>query len=687
MGKAERGADRPIPGLEYKATTAGAESGLIAADDDTGVVEAIVSVTGVEDDDGDTIEPGAYADTLKKRTPKGIFSHDWKRWSSRTEAIEELMPGDPRLAEYASKMAKPWPAGAGGLYVRTRYNLNTQTGRDAYEDVKFFSATNECEWSIGYRVPKGKAVRAKGGGRRLKAVDLFEYSPVLFGANSMSGTLSVKAAPAEAPEEEDDGPAEDDTPARDVPGDAPGDATDGQGDLFEDVPVTETDDAGGSPDEPDSATGGDPEDEGEADPDSTGDGELAALHQQAARALDWEEIDAAAEDAPDLGEEQAEEKRAFGAGKRREMAKRGKALPDGSFPIENASDLENAIKAFGRAKDKAKAKAHILRHARRLGRMDLIPDDWKTGKDAAADVETKAGTPGTADTPSDAAAVAKLKRWYTHGEGAAKIRWGQPGDFLRCVRIAEKHMTPQQAKGFCNLRHQDALGKAPGQERGNKDAAAPAGLPGLPGTYEELRDELHDVATKALAVDDPYVVEVLGTWPDHAVVTRYTLDGTKDAESFELPFTRPAGGALELGDPVPVEVTVEVDGEASGVDQFLPYPAMIEDVAGAMKALVAAETKAGRVLSQANAGRLKSAVEQLVTVLKVAGIEIGDGADEDSEDRDIAEEAAPQEIDSTAPSARLPEGKAIHPELLARAYSILGDAALQREMQRGRAQS
>jgi hypothetical protein len=54
-----------------------------------------------------------------------------------------------------------------------------------------------------------------------------------------------------------------------------------------------------------------------------------------------------------------------------------------------------------------------------------------------------------------------LIRWYEHGGGAAKIGWGAPGDFDRCVAIAGRHMRPDQAKGFCNVRHHGVLGFYP----------------------------------------------------------------------------------------------------------------------------------------------------------------------------------------------------------------------------------
>jgi hypothetical protein len=36
---------------------------------------------------------------------------------------------------------------------------------------------------------------------------------------------------------------------------------------------------------------------------------------------------------------------------RKELAKEGEAMPDGSFPIRNEQDLKDAIRSVGRAKD------------------------------------------------------------------------------------------------------------------------------------------------------------------------------------------------------------------------------------------------------------------------------------------------------------------------------------------------
>lgn len=79
------------------------------------------------------------------------------------------------------------------------------------------------------------------------------------------------------------------------------------------------------------------------------------------------------------------EKREFSDKQRQSLASQGIALPDGSYPIANKSDLQNAIQAFGRAKDKKKAKKHIIRRAKALGHSDLIPENWNK----QAKVETK----------------------------------------------------------------------------------------------------------------------------------------------------------------------------------------------------------------------------------------------------------------------------------------------------------
>lgn len=71
-------------------------------------------------------------------------------------------------------------------------------------------------------------------------------------------------------------------------------------------------------------------------------------------------------------------KREFDAASRRADAKSGAAESDGSFPIENATDLKNAMRAVGRSKNPAKTKAHIRARAKALGLTSMLSDAFKS---------------------------------------------------------------------------------------------------------------------------------------------------------------------------------------------------------------------------------------------------------------------------------------------------------------------
>jgi hypothetical protein len=98
------------------------------------------------------------------------------------------------------------------------------------------------------------------------------------------------------------------------------------------------------------------------------------------------------------------------------------------------------------------------------GTLELFAPDW-TGDpvevpNVLADLR-EAGAAASVKGHVDGAA--KLKAYWVHGEGSAKINWGRKGDFLRCVRHLGKYV--DDAKGLCNTYHVAALGVAPGQEK------------------------------------------------------------------------------------------------------------------------------------------------------------------------------------------------------------------------------
>lgn len=69
-------------------------------------------------------------------------------------------------------------------------------------------------------------------------------------------------------------------------------------------------------------------------------------------------------------------KRDYSTAARERMASEGMAMPDGSYPIANRTDLMNAIRSWGRGGAREDVKRHIIRRARALDAADMIPENW-----------------------------------------------------------------------------------------------------------------------------------------------------------------------------------------------------------------------------------------------------------------------------------------------------------------------
>ncbi len=63
----------------------------------------------------------------------------------------------------------------------------------------------------------------------------------------------------------------------------------------------------------------------------------------------------------------------------RQMAGKGQAMKDGSYPIGDSEDLANAIHAVGSGgADHDTIRAHIIRRAKAMGQSGKIPDNWNS---------------------------------------------------------------------------------------------------------------------------------------------------------------------------------------------------------------------------------------------------------------------------------------------------------------------
>jgi hypothetical protein len=76
------------------------------------------------------------------------------------------------------------------------------------------------------------------------------------------------------------------------------------------------------------------------------------------------------------------------------------------------------------------------------------------------------------DTPGKAADTERLMKYWAEGPGAAKIGWGVPGDYDKCVAQLGKYVGPGVVHGLCQNLHERATGhpagKAPGEEAAGK---------------------------------------------------------------------------------------------------------------------------------------------------------------------------------------------------------------------------
>lgn len=161
-----------------------AMNGQLTIDEAEGIVEAFVAGIGNKDSVGDIVLPGAFDASLKRRKPRVVWGHNWNEPIGKVLEIYEVGPRDPRLPE---KMKK---AGIGGLFARVQFNLKSERGREAFANILFFGA--EQEWSIGYKTITAAYDNARQA-NLLREVELYEVSPVLHGANQLTGTISIKS--------------------------------------------------------------------------------------------------------------------------------------------------------------------------------------------------------------------------------------------------------------------------------------------------------------------------------------------------------------------------------------------------------------------------------------------------------------------------------------------------------------
>lgn len=74
-------------------------------------------------------------------------------------------------------------------------------------------------------------------------------------------------------------------------------------------------------------------------------------------------------------------KTSFTHEERKDLAKKGEAMPNGKYPIRNRQDLKDAIRLSGSSSmSKEDVKKWIKKRAKELNLEDELPEDWKVEK-------------------------------------------------------------------------------------------------------------------------------------------------------------------------------------------------------------------------------------------------------------------------------------------------------------------
>jgi HK97 family phage prohead protease len=174
-------------------------------DEDQGIVETIFAVMGNVDDGNDVLHPGAFTKTFSERGRKVrvLDAH-------QTDSIMRVLGKPLELREMASGELPPdlkerHPEANGAAWAKVQFLMSTPEGKGAFERIKSGALD---EWSFGYdALDKDYGESTKDGQkvtvRNLRSVKLYELSPVLWGMNPATATLSAKASePEPAPEPE-----------------------------------------------------------------------------------------------------------------------------------------------------------------------------------------------------------------------------------------------------------------------------------------------------------------------------------------------------------------------------------------------------------------------------------------------------------------------------------------------------
>lgn len=165
---------------------------------------------------------------------------------------------------------------------------------------------------------------------------------------------------------------------------------------------------------------------------------------------------------------------------------------------------------------------------------------------------------------------ARLVAYWTRGEGAAKIRWGEPGDFNRCRRNLAEYIPPGQLSGACANLHHRALGVWPGREHAGEVLVASAGVrPFRRADFDPMSDLVPELTPEGFPVpvtitDDGAVYGYAAVWGTcHTGFSDVCIMPPRSATNYAL--FHVGAVRLEDGTDLPIgKLTVSLDDTNGG---------------------------------------------------------------------------------------------------------------------------
>jgi hypothetical protein len=129
-------------------------------------------------------------------------------------------------------------------------------------------------------------------------------------------------------------------------------------------------------------------------------------------------------------------KRDYSSAQRQELARRGLAQSNGSFPILDVADLHHAIEAYGRSSTPEETKRHITERASQLGAEHMLPEAWADG--GKRERKTYDDRSSSVDGDDQENQIDKgIRKDMERGAQIRKSAWGEPVE----------NMSPAQAIG------------------------------------------------------------------------------------------------------------------------------------------------------------------------------------------------------------------------------------------------